>query len=775
MLKRLTIIERLFFITLIPFVGMAYFAMQLTLQDYNVKKETQQLLPYVEFARDASALVHELQKERGISVGYISSKADAGFKNSLVEQRKLTDQSLQVYLKQAAQAMDRGSNKRLQEIITSVSKQLSLLAGHRSMVDALSSNVGDNVKYYTGIIENLIGSVGILVNVAKSNDPINHLLLYRSMMNAKEKAGLERAVGAAMFNGGSFNPAQYQTYVGLVETQNEFLTDFQLFASPQQRILFEQTVQGADVRQAEEWRGVLLALAQTNDTKGISSKEWFGKTTTRINQFKQVEDSIANDLIAAAKSDLGKAQSNMILTISLSSILVMIALVFGTIISLSIIRPMKGMANIIGKISDGEENVSLQEYPSRTEIGRISQATHVFAKAMRENRRLELERGKSEERANDERRKHLIHMADQVEMETEQGISMVLSAAEQMRVKADEMRALIEKSDGVMGEASAQAQHTDDLACKASDLAEQMLLAISEVAQQTNRSNELTRGAAKRSNDSRHAVAELAKAADSIGEFVSVINEIAEQTNLLALNATIEAARAGEAGKGFAIVAAEVKNLATQTNKSTEEIANQVAAIQKRTTGAVDAIEGIIESIETLSQVSSTIASAMEEQRQTTENFNEIIYNSRQAVNGMTVQIREVSEMSRSSVAIAVDVADVSGTLVESSSQMREEIPRIIRDAMARTEKRKFVRHDTEQSIKITVNDVTYDVKMNNISQGGARLMQVPYFDPETEVMVHFDDTMRAEAMCVWNDVEGKTCGIQFEVPLASDHSYLPH
>ena len=774
MLKRFTIIERLFLVAIVPVLGLAYFALEGALRDIRIANDSERLIPFVDFAREASALVHELQKERGLSVGLLSSKGAAEFKSRLSEQRKLTNTALTAYKDAAIATHGKDEGKNLDAIVSRVETELSKLDAHRGKVDAVAVSIGDNVGYYTNIIEDMIGAVGILVNVAKTDDPINHLLVYRSLMFAKEKAGLERAVGAAMFNIGQFDANQHKTFVGLVAKQEEFIKEFMLFANPEQKTRFDQLMASSDVRTIEQWRKVLLDLSSTNDTQNINGAEWFGKTTERIDQMKQIEDAVAQDLKLAAVKDIEKAQNHLWLTIILSSVVMVSAMGVATIVSLSIARPTRSITKTITRIADGELHVSVPSYPERTEIGKIARATRTFLRAMVDNARMERERIEREEQAVLERRSHLTHMAEQVELETEQGMAMVLSAAEQMRLKADEMRAIIEQSDAVMGEASQQANHTEELAIKASDLAEQMLLAISEVAQQTNKSNELTRGAADRSNDSRHAVAELAKAAESIGEFVSVINEIAEQTNLLALNATIEAARAGEAGKGFAIVAAEVKNLAEQTNKSTEQIAAQVNAIQGRTTGAVNAIEGIIESIETLSKVSATIASAMEEQRQTTENFNDIIMGSRQAVNGMNSQIQEVSKLSRSSVAIAVDVADVSGDLVQSSSQMREEIPRIIRDAMQRTENRKYVRFDTKLDVKMIVNGVDYEVKLTNISRGGAKLENMPFMENGTEVMIDFDGFIKAEAEVVWANAEDMVGGIKFEVPLASDHRYLP-
>jgi methyl-accepting chemotaxis protein len=172
---------------------------------------------------------------------------------------------------------------------------------------------------------------------------------------------------------------------------------------------------------------------------------------------------------------------------------------------------------------------------------------------------------------------------------------------------------------------------------------EQMVASIREIARSSSESAEMSRTTLALSQDTNDRVLKLGASSQEIGNVIKVINSIAQQTNLLALNATIEAARAGEAGKGFAVVANEVKELAKQTAKATEEITRKISAIQKDTIGAVEAIGGISKAMEKLNSISGAIAAAVEEQTATTNELSRVIVESKKGVENISHTIKEVS------------------------------------------------------------------------------------------------------------------------------------
>jgi methyl-accepting chemotaxis protein len=283
------------------------------------------------------------------------------------------------------------------------------------------------------------------------------------------------------------------------------------------------------------------------------------------------------------------------------------------------------------------------------------------------------------------------------------------------------MLAALEAVRAAFDETASAAEGSREMNQAAGQLSDQVMQAIADISAQIRLGSGLGREAVTRANASRATIDALAKAADQIGDIVTVINQIAAQTNLLALNATIEAARAGDAGRGFSVVAAEVKTLATRTATSTERIADKVAEIQATTREVVNSLEGVAEAIERFSGVTESVAAAIEQQRAATEDFTSSARKSSAAVSDVAGRMAGIAAMVERSRSTAQVVSSVAGQMQETSLLLCEEIPDIVRKAV-KADLREFPRYEVMMSARLTLDGETIDVAVEDISEGGARI-----------------------------------------------------
>jgi methyl-accepting chemotaxis protein len=333
------------------------------------------------------------------------------------------------------------------------------------------------------------------------------------------------------------------------------------------------------------------------------------------------------------------AQAGMVATIArvgmivlvMSGTIVLIGFAFSWGLARSITRPIVNMVDVLQKLADHDSSFEIPGTERRDEIGQMAKAAQVFKDNMIEADRLRADRLEGEQQTAARRKADMDRLAGDFEAAVGKIIETVSSASTEL-----------EDSAGTLTSTAARAQELATIVAGASEEAsanvqsvasatEQMSLSVDEISRQVQESANIAREAVDQARQTNEHVAQLANAASRIGDVVELINTIAGQTNLLALNATIEAARAGEAGRGFAVVASEVKALAEQTAKATGEIGQQISGIQSATNDSVKAIQAIGGTIGWMSEICSTIASAVEQQGAATR---EISRNVQQAAQG---------------------------------------------------------------------------------------------------------------------------------------------
>ena len=354
----------------------------------------------------------------------------------------------------------------------------------------------------------------------------------------------------------------------------------------------------------------------------------------------------------------------------------------GLAIDRSTTRPLRMITEALNKLAQGDTSVTTNETDRRDEIGALARSLEVFRANREQAEKLEQEQ-KDTHKIQIARAEKIEKLIKSFEIEVEGNLSTVHSALEQLRTTATGMAS---QSDETTSRAANVAVATEQAAANVDTVAaaaEQLAASIDEITSQVSRSSDIAQSGANEADDASTIFAELGTASDKIGQVVELIQSIAEQTNLLALNATIEAARAGDAGKGFAVVAAEVKNLANQTTRATEDIAGQIGGIQESTQNALGAIQHLSGRMKELNEVSASIAAAVREQDAAT---GEIARNVAEAATGTkdvaqnVVGLRKAAEEEREA---SGQVLAASGSLNSKSQNLMEQIKQFLNDIRA--------------------------------------------------------------------------------------------
>ncbi|MGX1100834.1 methyl-accepting chemotaxis protein [Amorphus sp. MBR-141] len=361
----------------------------------------------------------------------------------------------------------------------------------------------------------------------------------------------------------------------------------------------------------------------------------------------------------------------------------LIALIVALLIDVSMRRWMsRPIAEVVGtmnKLADGDTDVEIRGIDRRDEIGEMVRAVAVFRDNAIEHRRLadEKERDQRERAARQENTERLISLFRD---EIQTVLGSISANMNQMQSTASELMGIAESATaGASGATAASQQASENVEAVAS-ASEELAASIGEIGRQVSDTNSVVGRAANDTRTTNEKIAGLADAAQKIGEVVELISDIAAQTNLLALNATIEAARAGEHGRGFAIVAAEVKTLANQTAKATEEISAQIAAIQGSTEDAVSAIKSISDIMVEVSDCTAAIAAAVGQQGQATGDISRNVAEAAAGTRDAAARISGVTSVALQTSDAASQVETASNDVALQTADLRSVVDRFLQD-----------------------------------------------------------------------------------------------
>jgi methyl-accepting chemotaxis protein len=349
--------------------------------------------------------------------------------------------------------------------------------------------------------------------------------------------------------------------------------------------------------------------------------------------------------------------------------------VFG---ALSIAKPIRKIAEVLLELGRGNKQVAVPYVGRGDEVGDAANAANVFKENLIRIEKMEAEQKEAEARAATQRKADMHRLADEFKTAVGAIVDTVSSASTELEAAAGTLTKTAEVTQSLSGTVAAASEQASANVQSVASATEEMTTSVNEISRQVQESSRIAGEAVKQAERTDGRINALSQAAGRIGDVVKLITAIAEQTNLLALNATIEAARAGEAGRGFAVVASEVKQLASQTAKATDEISTQIAGMQAATQESVAAIKEIGGTIGRIAEIASTIAAAVEEQGAATQ---EIARNVGEAAKGTTQVATSITDVNRGAGETGSASAQVlasAQSLSHESNHLRAEVDKFL-------------------------------------------------------------------------------------------------
>ncbi|MEE8393807.1 MAG: nitrate- and nitrite sensing domain-containing protein [Rhodospirillales bacterium] len=510
----------------LPILGLLVFSGFTVMDKQQTASEMASLQELAELGSVISALVHELQKERGKSAVFIGSRGSK-FAKELPEQRNLTNEKREALAGALNSFKAASFSSNMVNKVKAAKDALSGLDATRDQVAGLSITVPKMAGYYTPTIAKLLSIIEEMTVLSTNAQVTGAITAYTAFLQGKERAGIERAMGGAGFGAGNFKPVIYLKFVSLIAQQQTYLSVFDINATQEQRAFLKSTVVGADVDEVSRMRKIAIDSPQTGDLEGVTAPYWFGTISKKINLLKKVEDKVADDLKALAGSIQGSAQTTFITLLTVTVALLAVTLVLVVVIVRGITGPLSSMTDNMTILAEGDKTIEIEGAQRGDEIGDMANAVLVFKENMIKADEL-AEEQKKEQAIREKRAQALEQLSNEFDKNVTEVLGEVSSASDSMKIAAESMSSTAEETTRQSTAVAAAAEQASTNVQTVASAAEELSSSITEISRQVSQSADIASKAVKDASETDEKIQGLAEAANKIGEVVAMITDIAD-------------------------------------------------------------------------------------------------------------------------------------------------------------------------------------------------------------------------------------------------------